>query len=232
MGTNTLKKGSSGPRSTGSTRPQPQKKERHRAEEIISRLEKAIPEADTALHYKNPFQLLIATLLSAQCTDVRVNQVTPLLFEAFPGPKDIIDGDPGLLISLIRSTGFFNNKSKNIIACSKKLIQDHQGNVPEDLDMLVALPGVGRKTANVVLSTAFGHQAIVVDTHVRRVSNRLGLVKSSDPVQIERDLSRLLPREKWTSGSHRLLLHGRHICKARKALCGACVLADICPSAT
>ena len=211
--------------------PRGHQKKQHYAKEVLKRLEKSIPVAETALDYETPFQLLIATVLSAQCTDVRVNQVTPKLFKAFPGPKDIVNGDPEHLISLIRSTGFFNNKAKNIIATSKQLIKTHGGEVPENLDALVALPGVGRKTANVVLSTAFGHQAIVVDTHVRRVSNRLGLSKSSDPIQIERDLSRLLPREKWTSGGHRLLLHGRHACKARLPLCGTCVLADLCPSA-
>ncbi len=198
---------------------------------IIQGLEKAIPEADTALNYQTSFQLLIATILSAQCTDVRVNQVTPKFFETFPGPEDIVKGDPELIISLIRSTGFFNNKAKNIIACSKKLLEKHGGKVPEDLDALVALPGVGRKTANVVLGTAFGHQTLVVDTHVRRVSNRLGLSRSSDPVKIEADLSRLIPKEKWTATGHRLLLHGRYVCKARKPLCEECVLVDLCPSA-
>ena len=198
---------------------------------IIQSLEKAIPEADTALNYQTAFQLLIATILSAQCTDVRVNQVTPQFFETFPGPEDIVRGDPELIISLIRSTGFFNNKAKNIIACSKKLLEEHGGKVPEDLDALVALPGVGRKTANVVLGTAFGHQTLVVDTHVRRVSNRLGLSRSSDPVKIEADLSRLIPKEKWTATGHRLLLHGRYVCKARKPLCEECVLVDLCPSA-
>ena len=161
---------------------------------------------------------------------MRVNQVTPALFATFPGPQDIVEGDPEKLISLIRSTGFYNNKTKNIIGCSKKLLKEYQGKVPEDLEALIQLPGVGRKTANVVLGTAFGHQAIVVDTHVRRVSNRLGLSKSSDPVQIETDLNRIVPQKKWTSGAHRLLLHGRHVCKARKPQCGACVLADLCPS--
>lgn len=142
----------------------------------------------------------------------------------------MVEGDSDQLIALIRSTGFFNNKAKNIIGCSRKLLEAHQGEVPENLDALIQLPGVGRKTANVVLGTAFGHQAIVVDTHVRRVSNRLGLSQSSDPVQIERDLNQLVPKNKWTSGAHRLLLHGRHVCKARKPQCGECVLTDLCPS--
>lgn len=206
-------------------------KERRRAADIIKRLEKAIPEADTALDYETPFQLLVATILSAQCTDVRVNQVTPKLFQTFPGPNDILQGDPEVLIALIRSTGFFNNKAKNIIGCAKTLLGKHGGEVPEDLEALTALPGVGRKTANVVLGTAFGHPAIVVDTHVRRVSNRLGLSKSADPVKIEADLSRLFPKQKWTAGAHRLLLHGRRTCKARKPQCDSCVLANLCPSA-
>jgi len=209
----------------------PGQKAHQHAARIIQALEKAIPDADTALDYETPFQLLIATILSAQCTDIRVNQVTPKLFATFPGPKDIVNGDPDVLISLIRSTGFFNNKAKNIIACSQKLLDLHGGEVPEALDALVALPGVGRKTANVVLGTAFGHQTIVVDTHVRRVSNRLGLSSSSDPVKIEHELMHLLPQDKWTRSGHRLLLHGRYVCKARKPLCGECALVDLCPSA-
>ncbi|NOY84669.1 MAG: endonuclease III, partial [Nitrospirae bacterium] len=153
---------------------------------ILKCLEAAIPEPEVALTHKNPFQLLIATILSAQCTDVRVNQVTPKLFETFPGPEDIIKGEPDVLISLIRTTGFFNNKAKNIIACSLKLVEDFDGKVPQTLAELITLAGVGRKTANVVLGEAFGQQTIVVDTHVRRVSNRLGLSPSNDPVQIEK----------------------------------------------
>ncbi len=209
---------------------QSNQKTRQRTALILKRLEQSIPDADTALAYETPFQLLIATILSAQCTDVRVNQVTPKLFKTFPGPKDFIQGDPELVIELIRSTGFFNNKAKNIIAASRQLIELHDGKVPENLEDLVSLPGVGRKTANVVLGTAFGRPSVVVDTHVRRVSNRLGLSKSSDPEKIEHDLMCLLPEKKWTSGAHRLLLHGRYTCKARKPMCDQCVLADLCPS--
>ncbi len=208
----------------------PRGKKAQNAAGILKSLETAIPEPEVALTHKNPFQLLIATILSAQCTDVRVNQVTPKLFETFPGPEDIIKGDPEVLISLIRTTGFFNNKAKNIIACSLKLVENFKGEVPNTLQELITLAGVGRKTANVVLGEAFGQQAIVVDTHVRRVSNRLGLSKSNDPVQIEKDLMRLLPQKKWTASAHRLLLHGRHTCKARTPLCELCVVVDLCPS--
>lgn len=206
------------------------KKIKQGATAIIECLEKNIPQPEVALRHQNPFQLLIATILSAQCTDVRVNQVTPKLFETFPGPEDIIKGDPDVLISLIRTTGFFNNKAKNIIACSLKLVEDFESEVPQTLEELISLAGVGRKTANVILGEAFGQQAIVVDTHVRRVSNRLGLSKSNDPTQIEKDLMGLLPQKKWTASAHRLLLHGRHTCKARKPLCEECVIVDLCPS--
>ncbi len=203
-------------------------RERRRAQTIIQRLEKTIPEAKTALDHKTPFQLLIATILSAQCTDVRVNQVTPLLFASFPGPREIIQGDSELLISIIRPTGFYKNKAKNIIGCAKKLLEDFKGVVPETMETLITFPGVGRKTANVVLGSVFSQQTIVVDTHVIRVSNRLGLSKSSNPEKIEADLCSLLKKENWTLGSHRLLLHGRHTCKARKPLCEKCTLFDLC----
>ncbi len=209
----------------------PRGKKAQNAAVMIERLEAAIPKPEVALTYKNSFQLLISTILSAQCTDVRVNQVTPKLFETFPGPEDIIKGDPDILIALIRSTGFFNNKAKNIIACSLKLVETFKGEVPNTLEELITLAGVGRKTANVILGEAFGQQTIVVDTHVRRVSNRLGLSKSKDPVQIEKDLMRLLPQNKWTASAHRLLLHGRHVCKSRKPLCEVCVVVGLCPSA-
>lgn len=204
--------------------------ERSRVSAIIKWLESAFPEAETALTYETPFQLLIATILSAQCTDVRVNQVTPLLFKTFPGPYEILKGDPGHLISIIRSTGFYRNKAKNIIGCARRLVEVFGGEVPETIEDLVTLPGVGRKTANVVLGSAFGQAAIVVDTHVRRVANRLELTQSNDPAQIEVDLGHLLQKEKWTSGAHRLLLHGRHVCKSRRPRCDHCTLFDLCPS--
>jgi len=202
--------------------------EKARATAIIQTLEASIPEPETALVHETPFQLLIATILSAQCTDIRVNQVTPTLFEAFPSPRSIVEGDPDQLIALIRSTGFYRNKAKNIIGCATRLLEVFGGEVPNKLEDLVSLPGVGRKTANVVLGSAFGQSAIVVDTHVRRVANRLGLSDSKDPTKIEFELCDLLPKEKWTTAAHRLLLHGRHTCKARRPLCERCVLYELC----
>ncbi len=205
------------------------KKARTRASEIIQRLEQSIPKADTALNHDSPFQLLIATILSAQCTDVRVNQVTPILFKAHPGPMEMLQADPERLASIIRSTGFYKNKTKNIIGCSRRIVEVFAGNIPETLEELITLPGVGRKTANVVLGSAFHQQAIVVDTHVRRVARRLNLTRSNDPIQIETDLNHLLDKKIWTSAAHRLLLHGRHVCKSRKPLCEGCTLFDLCP---
>jgi len=204
-------------------------KEQTRAAEIIRRLEQSIPKANTALNHDSPFQLLIATILSAQCTDVRVNQVTPILFKTFPGPMKMFQADPEKLSSIIHSTGFYKNKTKNIIGCAKRLIEVFGGEVPETLDDLISLPGVGRKTANVVLGTAFHQQTIVVDTHVRRVARRLKLTRSNDPTQIESDLNHLLDENIWTSAAHRILLHGRHVCKSRKPLCEGCALFDLCP---
>ncbi len=200
-----------------------------RAAEIIRRLERSIPKADTALNHDSPFQLLIATILSAQCTDVRVNQVTPVLFKRYPGPVEMLQADPDRLSSIIHSTGFYKNKTKNVIACARRLVDVFDGHVPENLEDLITLPGVGRKTANVVLGTVFHRQAIVVDTHVRRIARRLRLSSSNDPTQIEIDLNRLLEQKIWTSAAHRLLLHGRHVCKSRKPLCEGCTLFDLCP---
>ncbi len=200
-----------------------------RAAEIIQRLEQSIPTANTALSHDSPFQLLIATILSAQCTDVRVNQVTPGLFKAYPGPMEMLRAKPEHLESIIRSTGFYKNKAKNIIGCTKRLVEVFGESIPDTLEELITLPGVGRKTANVVLGTAFHRQAIVVDTHVRRVARRLNLSQSNDPTQIETDLNHLLDKKIWTSAAHRLLLHGRHVCKSRKPLCEGCALFDLCP---
>jgi len=201
-----------------------------RALEIIKRLEKAIPDPETALHHKTPFQLLVATILSAQCTDVRVNLVTPSLFQRYPTPDDFLKSQRVDLEALIRSTGFYKNKAKNIVGCARALVQQFNGQVPDTMEALVSLPGVGRKTANVVLGSVFGVPALVVDTHVRRVANRLNLTKSNSPDQIEIDLGRLLPRNKWTSGAHRILLHGRHVCTARKPRCLECCLFKLCPA--
>jgi endonuclease-3 len=181
------------------------------------------------LQHANPLQLLIATILSAQCTDVRVNLVTPALFARFPNAQAFANADPGELEDLIKSTGFFRNKARNIIGCCKQILRDHGGEVPSTLEELVDLPGIGRKTANVVLGDAFDTPGITVDTHVGRLSRRLGLTLETDPVKIEHELMRLLPRKDWTAFSHRMIFHGRQVCFARKPNCEGCILNDICP---
>jgi endonuclease-3 len=198
---------------------------------IIARLEAAYPDARCALRHANPLQLLIATILSAQCTDARVNMVTPALFARYPTAAAFADADLRELEAMIRSTGFYHNKAKSILGCCQALVLRHGGKVPADLDALVALPGVGRKTANVVLGNAFGIPGVVVDTHVTRLSQRLDLTSQDDPNKIERDLMGIVPRDKWTLWAHLLIEHGRRVCKARAPQCGACVLADLCPSA-
>jgi endonuclease-3 len=206
------------------------RREQARAEEIINRLEKSFPGAETELKHENPWELLAATILSAQCTDVRVNQVTPGLFSRYPTPLDISKADREMLESIIRPTGFYKNKAKSLMGCAKGIVERFEGRVPETMEALVTLAGVGRKTANVVLGSAFGKPAIVVDTHVRRVANRLKMTRSDDPDRIEIDLGRLLPKGKWTSGSHRMLLHGRYLCVARNPRCLECPLFDLCPA--
>ncbi len=205
---------------------------KRRAREILARLWQLYPEATCSLHYQTPVQLLVATILSAQCTDDRVNRVTPALFARFPDAAALAAADREELESLIRSTGFYRNKAKNIQGACQRLVTHHGGEVPQTMAELLALPGVARKTANVVLAHAFGiHAGVTVDTHVKRLSNRLGLVKSADPVQIERTLMELLPQSEWENWSIRLIYHGRAVCGARKPNCGACALADLCPSA-
>jgi endonuclease III len=205
-------------------------KSKTRARHIIEGLKREYPVATCALVHESPFQLLIATILSAQCTDERVNMVTKDLFASYPTPERLAAVPIKKLEKLIQSTGFFRNKAKNIHECCVKLVQEHGGQVPSDLDQLVRLPGVGRKTANVVLGTAFGiPSGVVVDTHVTRLSQRLGLTKHDDAVKIERDLIEQLPQDEWIDFSHRLIWHGRRICKARKPLCGECVLNKVCP---
>jgi endonuclease-3 len=201
-----------------------------RAREIVARLERAYPNAHCSLTHADPFQLLVATILSAQCTDARVNMVTPELFRRWPDARALAGADLEALEDVIRSTGFFHNKAKNILACSRMLMMEHGGRVPADLDALVALPGIGRKTANVVLGNAFGIPGVVVDTHVGRLSQRLGLTSHQDPNKIEVDLMQVVPRDKWTLLAHLLIEHGRNICKARLPLCAACTLNDLCPS--
>jgi endonuclease III len=201
--------------------------------EVFARLKREYPDARTELDYETPLQLLIATILSAQCTDRRVNMVTPLLFRTFPTAASLADAPPQELEEIIRSTGFFRNKTKSLIGLGKALAERHNGEVPDSMDALVKLPGVGRKTANVVLGNAFGkNEGIVVDTHVARLSLRLGFTKEVDPVSIEQDLMPLFPREDWALLSHLLIFHGRRVCEARRPKCEICVLNDICPSST
>lgn len=207
-------------------------KKRQRTEEILHRLEEEYPEACCALEHRTPLQLLVATILSAQCTDKRVNMVTPALFERFPDAASYAAADMSELEEMIRTTGFYRNKAKSLKGLGQALQSDHDGEVPSTMKELSSLPGVGRKTANVVLGNAFGiDEGIVVDTHVGRLSNRLGLSEESNPVKIESDLMALVPQEDWTLWAHLLIFHGRQVCKARKPACADCVLVDLCPSA-
>ncbi|HEX4142399.1 MAG TPA: endonuclease III [Pirellulales bacterium] len=200
------------------------------AARIVRRLAKAYPHAECALEFRTPLQLLVATILSAQCTDRRVNLVTKDLFRKYRSAADFAAAPIGELERAIQSTGFFRNKARNIKACCQQLVDRFKGEVPEDLESLVDLPGVGRKTANVVRGTAFGlASGVVVDTHVTRIARRLGLTKHSDAVKIERDLMQLIPRSQWIDFSHRLIHHGRQICVARRPKCGECPLDDLCP---
>lgn len=203
------------------------------AAEIFARLKRAYPDAHTELDHETPLQLLMATILSAQCTDKRVNMVTPLLFRAYPTAQSLADAEQEKLEEIIRSTGFFHNKAKSLIGLGKALVERHGGEVPDSMEELVKLPGVGRKTANVILGNAFGkNEGIVVDTHVGRLSLRLGLTKETDPVKVEQDLMPLFPRDEWAMLSHVLIFHGRQVCFARSPNCAGCVLNDICPSST
>jgi endonuclease-3 len=200
--------------------------------EVITRLEAEYPGATTELNWENPLELLVATILSAQTTDVQVNQVTKDLFEKYRTAEDYAGADPTQLEDDIRPTGFYRNKARALQGMARALLEGHGGEVPRTMSELVALPGVGRKTANVVLGNAFGvDEGIVVDTHVRRVSRRLGLTEEDDPEKIERDLLRVVPEEDRTIFSHLLIFHGRRVCKARKPDCPGCVLNDVCPSA-
>lgn len=198
------------------------------ARQITALLLKHYPEPRLALHYGNPLELLIAVILSAQCTDARVNEVTETLFKKYQKARDYAAADPAVLEAEIRSTGFYKNKTKSVIACCKKLVADFHGDVPRTLEALTTLPGVGRKTANMVLGNAFGVPAIAVDTHVLRVSNRLGLADSDDPEKVEAALMRQVTQDKWTAFGNALILHGRETCTARKPRCPACVLRAVC----
>lgn len=202
---------------------------RARATKIIRSLADAYPDVRCALRHENAWQLLVATILSAQCTDERVNMVTPALFRRFPTPAALAAAPTPALEELVRSTGFFRQKAKALKGVSGVIASRFGGEVPRDLETLTALAGVGRKTANVVLGTAYGIPAIMVDTHVRRLSNRLGLTDEADPDKIERDLRALLPAAEWTQFSHRLIHHGRRVCSARAPRCPECVLRNLCP---
>jgi endonuclease-3 len=205
---------------------------RARANKIVALLHKEYPDPKIALNFSNPLQLLIATILSAQCTDVRVNMVTPALFKKYPTAREFANANQAELEQEIRSTGFFRNKAKSIITCCKALVEKHGGKVPNNMDDLVQLGGVGRKTANCVLGGAFGINAgVVVDTHVRRVSERLGLTGNDEPEKIETELMALVPQKEWTDLGNMLIWHGRKICDARKPKCPDCVLIKQCPSA-
>jgi len=208
------------------------KKRQERALEIVTRLKRMYPKAKCSLDFTNPFELLIATILSAQSTDARVNIVTKSLFRKYPDAATMARATQPEMERDVKQTGFFRNKAKAVIACSKAIVEKHGGEVPDTMDELTALPGVGRKTANVVLSNAFKKpMGIVVDTHVTRLSGRLGLTANTDAVKIEEDLMKLIPQKEWTAFSHRLIAHGRAVCVARKPLCAECVLNDVCPSA-
>jgi endonuclease III len=205
---------------------------RQRAEEIVARLQQHYPQVRFALDFHTPLQLLVATILAAQCTDARVNQVTPALFRRYPTARAFAEADLAELEEMVKTTGFFRNKARALKSVGQALLAEHDGEVPDDMDGLVALPGVGRKTANVVLGNAFGiNEGIAVDTHVQRLSRRLGLTEETDPENIESDLMPLIPRESWTLFAHLMQAHGRAICQARRPECPVCPVADLCPSA-
>jgi endonuclease-3 len=211
----------------------PQAERRARVRKIIARLEREYPDATCALHHASALELVVATILSAQCTDARVNMVTPVLFAKYRTSGDYAAADPRVLEREIQSTGFFRNKTKSIIGMAQALVERHGGEVPDTMEALTELPGVGRKTANVILGTWFKkNEGVVVDTHVQRLTRLLKLTRHDDPVKIERDLMDLLPRDKWTWWSHTLIQHGRQVCIARRPKCEACVVTKLCPSST
>jgi len=204
---------------------------RRRALRILSRLKKEYPDAHCELNYRTPFELIVATILSAQCTDVRVNLVTPAFFARYPTPRALADADQGEVEELIRSTGFFRNKAKSLIGMARALVEQYRGEVPKEMETLRGLPGVGRKTANVVLGNAYGiNEGVTVDTHVARLSGLLKLTREKTPEKIEQALMELIPRADWTLISHLLIWHGRRICIARRPRCCECVIAKLCPS--
>lgn len=203
-----------------------------KALKLLARLKDLYPDATCSLTYDTPVQLLVATILSAQCTDERVNQVTPALFATYPDAPALAAADRLDLEQFIRSTGFYRNKAKHIQEACQKIVSDFEGQVPREMDLLLTLPGVARKTANVVLAHGFGiNMGVTVDTHVKRLTNRLGLTRHQAPIKIEQDLMQLLPQEDWENWSIRLIYHGRAVCMARKPTCDRCALSDLCPSA-
>lgn len=215
--------------SRSSTPPTPTTEERRNARVILNRLKKRFPEMATALDYVDPWQLLVATVLSAQTTDENVNRVTPILFARWPSPEDLAEADPEDVESVVFSTGFYRQKTKSILSLAADIVEKFDGRVPDDLDEMVTLRGVGRKTASVVLAEAWGRPAIAVDTHVKRVAARLGLTANTDPVKVEHDLRALYPEKEWAGISMRVIQFGRDVCDARKPRCWECPLADRCP---
>jgi endonuclease III len=210
-------------------RPKTAAERKTRIAEILRRLERMYPDATCALHHRNPWELLVATILSAQCTDKRVNEVTPGLFAKYPTPCDFAAVAPEVLAQDIRSTGFFNNKAKSITGAAKRVVNDFGGQVPRTIADMLTIPGAARKTANVVLGTAYGiASGVVVDTHVQRIAGRLDLTKETEPVKIERDLMKTIPEDRWIRFSHQIILHGRALCLARKPKCTECGLYTVC----
>jgi endonuclease-3 len=210
-------------------RPKTAAERKARVAEILRRLDLMYPGATCALHHSNPWELLVATILSAQCTDKRVNEVTPGLFAKYPTPRDFAAVRPEVLAEDIRSTGFFNNKAKSIVGAAKRVVTDFGGQVPRTIEEMLTVPGAARKTANVVLGTAYGiASGVVVDTHVQRIAARLDLTKHTEPVKIEQDLMKVIPQDRWILFSHQIILHGRALCVARNPKCAPCLLNDVC----
>lgn len=204
---------------------------RKRVAAILELLDEHFPDPKCELDYGTPWQLIVAVILSAQCTDKRVNMVTPVLFKRYRSVKALAAAEQHEVEEIIRSTGFFRNKARNIIACAKRLVEDHGGKIPQAMELLLELPGVARKTANVVLGECYGiADGVVVDTHVKRITNLLGLTDEQDPVKIEKDLMRILPEDHWIRFAHQIILHGRRTCIARRPRCGECFLVGVCPS--
>jgi endonuclease III len=203
---------------------------KQKIDKILKALKKEYPSAKTMLLHENPFQLLVATILSAQCTDERVNRVTPVLFAKYPAPKDFVKLKQETLEKIIYSTGFYKNKAKNIIESAKAIVNEFDGKVPDNMQELLTLKGVARKTANVVLNSAYGNvEGVVVDTHVKRLSYRLGLTKNTNPEKVERDLMKIIPKDYWSGFDFALISHGRKVCISQKPLCSKCALENLCP---